>query len=433
MAKLTKRSIDAAKPAARDYFLWDDELPGFGLRVFSSGKRSYLVQYRAAGRTRRFTIGPHGVWTPETARREALSLLGRIAGGENPAEERQFDRQAITVKELCERYLVDAEHGLILGKKRQPKKASTLLVDRGRIARHIVPLLGSRRVKDLTTPDIYRFLTDITVGKTKANIKTRARGRAIVRGGRGTASRTTALVGGILSYAVSLGIIERNPVHGVRRPADKVRDRWLMPQEYCTLGEILDAAERFGKYDQAVAMIRLLALTGCRRGEIINLRWDEVDEANGCFRLRDTKEGRSVRPIGKAAFAVLAGLRTAHGTGYVFPGAAEGKPFIGFPKEWTKIFHKSDLADITAHVLRHIFATTANDLGFTEATIAAMLGHSRGTVTSRYVHSVDAVLVAAADAVAARILASMQPREPAATGNIAVQTDCDDCFAIAAE
>src|SRR6266851_3170328 len=121
MAKLSKRIVEAAETRSSDYFIWDDELSGFGLRIFQSGKRSYLVQYRAAGRTRRYTIGLHGAWTPEMARKEARILLGRIAQGENPAEERQLDAKAITVKGLCERYLNDAENGLILGKGRLPK------------------------------------------------------------------------------------------------------------------------------------------------------------------------------------------------------------------------------------------------------------------------------------------------------------------------
>ena len=133
MAKLTKRIVDAAEINGRDYFIWDDELPGFGLRVFASGKRSYLIQYRAAGRTRRYTIGLHGVWTPETARQEAKVQLGRIAHGDNPAEERQFDNKAITIKELCALYVADMNVGLILGKGGRPKKPTTIMTDTGRI------------------------------------------------------------------------------------------------------------------------------------------------------------------------------------------------------------------------------------------------------------------------------------------------------------
>src|SRR5262249_5689736 len=107
MAKLTKRIVEAAEAQSKDYVIWDDELPGFGLRVFTSGKRSYLIQYRSAGRSRRYTIGQHGVWTPELARKEAKVQLGRVAQGDNPAEERQLDHKAITVKELCDLYLND--------------------------------------------------------------------------------------------------------------------------------------------------------------------------------------------------------------------------------------------------------------------------------------------------------------------------------------
>ncbi|WP_254620899.1 Arm DNA-binding domain-containing protein [Sphingomonas sp. CL5.1] len=125
LVKLTKRTVDAAQSQEVDYIIWDDGLPGFGLRVFASGKRSYVIQYRAAGRSRRYTIGLHGIWTPEAARREAKDLLGRVARGGNPAEDRHLDRQAMSVAELCERYLEDLDRGLILGKGDRPKKAST--------------------------------------------------------------------------------------------------------------------------------------------------------------------------------------------------------------------------------------------------------------------------------------------------------------------
>ncbi len=97
MPKLTKRVVDAAEVREKDYVIWDDELPGFGLRVFKSGKRSYILQYRAAGRSRRYSIGLHGIWTPDTARKEARVQLGKIAQGENPTEARQADRNAMTV------------------------------------------------------------------------------------------------------------------------------------------------------------------------------------------------------------------------------------------------------------------------------------------------------------------------------------------------
>jgi hypothetical protein len=186
VAKLTKRVVEAAEPQSRDYVIWDDELPGFGLRVFVSGKRSYLIQYRSTGRSRRYTIGLHGVWTPELARKEARVQLGRVAQGGNPAEERQLDHKAITVKELCDFYLNDLKAGLILGKGGRPKKATTIVTDAGRIHRHIVPLIGTRRVKDLVKADVNKVLKDIMAGKTRVSVKTKKlRGKATVRGGVG--------------------------------------------------------------------------------------------------------------------------------------------------------------------------------------------------------------------------------------------------------
>lgn len=404
MTKLSKRIVDQAEKAATDYFLWDEELPGFGLRVFRSGKRSYLVQYRAGGRTRRYTIGPHGVWTPETARKEARVLLGRIAQGDNPAEERQLDHKAITVKELCTLYVADLKAGLILGKGGRPKKATTIATDTGRIARHIIPLIGTRRVKDLTKADINRVLKDIMAGKTRVNVKTRKlRGRAIVRGGAGTATRTVGLMGGILTYACEAGIIETNPAHGIRKPKDVVRTRRLSEAEYRILGAILAGASEDGRYGLTADIIRQIALTGCRRGEIITLAWNEVDTAHSCLRLADSKEGSSVRPIGLPVVEYLESCRTDEVGTYVFPGLGEDNAFGSFPNHWDKIFEGTALADITAHVLRHSFASIGNDLGFTEVTIAALLGHSKGSVTSKYIHSLDTALIMAADTISGYI------------------------------
>jgi Arm DNA-binding domain len=299
VTKLTKRVVDNAEAQGKDYVIWDDELPGFGLRVFKSGKRSYLIQYRSAGRSRRFTIGVHGVWTPEHARREAKIQLGRVARGDNPAEERQLDYKAVTVKELCQLYLKDFEAGLLLGKGGRPKKATTMVTDMGRINRHIVPLIGTRRVKDLVKADINKVLKDIMAGKTRVSVKTKKlRGKANVRGGAGTATRTVGLLGGILTYAVEAGIIESNPAHGIRKPKDNVRTRRLTEAEYRTLGEMLRVAGRDEKYAISIDIIRQIALTGCRRSEIIGLRWSEVDTETSCLRLADSKEGASIRPIG---------------------------------------------------------------------------------------------------------------------------------------
>jgi integrase len=320
--------------------------------------------------------------------------------GDNPAEERQLDHKAISVKDLFVRYLDDLQAGLIIGKGGRPKRSTTIVTDTGRIERHIVPLIGTRRVKDLTKADINKVLKDIMAGKTRVSVKTKKlRGKAVVRGGAGTATRTVGLLGGILTYAVEAGIIESNPAHGLRKPKDNVRKRRLSEAEYRTLGQILRDAATQEKYTTTADIIRQIALTGCRRSEIIDLKWTEADTGTSCLRLEDSKEGESIRAIGLPVVEYLEHRRTdAVGT-YVFAGQGEDNAFGSFPNHWRQLFKNSPLSDVTPHVLRHSFASIANDLGFTEVTIAALVGHAKGSVTSKYIHTLDTALIMAADTI----------------------------------
>lgn len=408
MVKLTKRAVESAQPSTRDYIVWDEDLPGFGLRVFPSGKRSYLVQYRQTGRSRRLSIGLHGVWTAETARREAKVQLGRVASGYDPAEERLEDHRAMTVRQLCERYIEDLEEGLILGKGGRPKKQSTIDTDIGRIRRHIIPLIGTRRVRDLTRADMVKIMRDIMAGRSRIIVKTKKlRGKSIVRGGPGTATRTLGLIGGILTYAIDLGVIDRNPAHGIKKPKYQVRERRLTETEYAILGKILTTAKAANAHWPGTDIIRQIALTGCRRGEIINLKWCDVNLDGSCLRLSESKEGRSIRPIGLPVVEWLEAQYPASTGSYVFPGYGADTAFGGFPRQWKDLLTGTALEGVTAHVLRHSFASIGNDLGFTEVTIAALLGHAKGSITSKYIHVLDATLVTAADIISAYIEALM--------------------------
>jgi integrase len=365
---------------------------------------TYFVKYRTAkGRQRWQTIGRHGVLTPDEARDKAVAILGKVVGGADPAAENRAARNAITMAELCDRYLSDVEAGRLLTRRGTAKKHSTLLTDRGRIARHIKPLLGGIPIAAVTREDVEHFMHDVAAGKTAGRIKTGQRGLARVTGGKGTASRTLGLLGAMFTYAVRHRLRSDNPTHGVMRYADGRRDRRLSDSEYSALGKALREAEEQEKiWPPAVAMARFLALTGWRSGEAQELRWSELDLARRTAKLVDTKTGFSMRPISRAACDVL--LAIPHlGAARVFSATRGDGPMVGFKKFWPKITKLSGLpADITPHVLRHSFASLAADLGYSEPTIAALVGHKGHTITSRYVHSADRVLLAAADDVANR-------------------------------
>ena len=224
----------------------------------------------------------------DLARRTRQAARVDRTDGRVKIEDRQLDHKAITVKELCIRYLADLQAGLILGKGGRPKKASTIVTDTGSIERHIIPLIGTGRVKDLARTDINKALKDIMAGKARVSMKTKKlRGKAIVRGGAGTATRTVGLLGGILTYAVEAGIIETNPAHGIRKPKDNVRKRRLSEAEYRILGRILRDAAKQEKYATIVDAVT---------SKSVMMRMEEIDrpstELGAVRRNVDRIEGR---------------------------------------------------------------------------------------------------------------------------------------------
>jgi integrase len=395
--------------------VWDPLVPGFGVRRQRGEAIAYVLKYRTReGRQRWFTIGRHGApWTPESARAEAQRLLGHVAGKSDPAAEKRSARNAQTVSDLCDLYLTDADAGRLVTRRRTPKKASTLETDRGRIERHIKPLLGRRSVASVTCEDIEAFMHDVAAGKTAGKTKTKARGLARVRGGKGTANRTIGLLGAIFAYAVRRRMRPDNPVHGVVRPADGRRERRLSDDEYKALGAALRKAEAAHIWPPAIAVARFLTITGWRSGEALGLRWDEIDLERRTATLGDTKTGRSVRPLSRSACDLLRGM--ARTVDLIFQATRGTARMTGFPKFWAKIAKLGELpADVTPHTLRHSYASLAGDLGYSEPTIAALIGHKGHSITSRYVHTADAILLAAADTVAAKTLTLMDERKTAA-------------------
>lgn len=419
MPKLTKSVVEGADLRPKQYTLWCSDLKGFGAYVHPTGRRTYFIDYRSGdGVRRRMTIGRHGVITADQARKLAIETMGGVVLQKaDPLLERKTRRKSLTVAQLCDQYLKAVGKGVIVGRSRRPKKASTIEIDKGRIERHIKPLLGTKLVIDLTRADVVKFVRDVTTGKTARRDRSGKNGnRVLVTGGAGTAARTTGFLGGILTYAVSEGIIAANPVQGVPLPADNVRNRRLSGEEYRAIGKALTGDQSETDTPQAITGAWLLALTGCRLGEVSMLRWDEVDEAAGCFRLKDSKSGPSVRPVGREAFEVLGKAIRVTGNPYVLPALRKTGHYNGLAGAWVRFMERAGLEGVTPHTMRHSYASVGGDLGFADSTIAAMLGHAGGTVTSRYVHRLDTVLVAAADKIAGEVKRQMV--EKAATVNM---------------
>lgn len=382
--KITKSVIDKLEPKEKDYFLWDETLKGFGIKITPKGVKVYIAQYRTAGGRRgtvkRVTIGKHGSpWTPDAARDEAKQILALVVQGEDPAENKRIQRTMLTVSELCDEYLQEGTSS---------KKESTLVSDRGRIERHIKPLIGKLPVNSITQQDIKRLMNDIAQGKTATNIKTGLRGRAIVTGGKGTATRTVGLLGGIFSYAVELGLIDGNPVHGIKRFKDKKNERFLSSEELALVGQALDKAAEDNKNTHAIAIIRLLIFTGARRGEIEGLKWKEVDIPGHRLNLEDSKTGQKSISLNEVAMAILEEQRKTKRvkSSYVFPSERGEGHYVGTARFWSKLRETIELDDVRIHDLRHTFASIGVSSGTPLMIVGKLLGHTDHSTTQRYAH-----------------------------------------------
>jgi integrase len=383
-----------------DQEIWDTAVPGFTARRQSDGGISFTVVYRSGGRQRRYTIGRLGALTPSQARAEAARVRVEVAAGADPAADKQAKRKAETIDQLLNMYISDLDAGHILGRGGKAKKAGTIGFDKSAIEAHIRPLIGSRTVADFTRRDAEKFMRDVADGKTASTRRTRPRGVSRIRGGKGAATRVMGLFGAIMTFAVSHGMRLDNPCAKVRRYADGRRERRLTDDEYAKLGAGLKAADAM--WPPALACFRFLMLTGWRVGEALSLGWRDVDLVRRTAILPDTKSGRSMRPLSNAACDLLRTLNRVNDNQFVFPASRPGIVMSGFKRHARRVVTMSGLSGITPHVLRHSYASLANDLGFSDATIGSLIGHRQRSITSRYVHGADAVLLAAADQVARR-------------------------------
>jgi integrase len=414
-AKLSEKVLKALKGGDT---AWDDEVRGLGARVrVDGGDVQFIFKYRSPverdptgrGRQRLLTIGRwgRGDYGIDDARKAATAHRDAIRLRKDPATERDARKTMITVSEMCDAYL-EALPTILLKRARRPKKDSTVASDKGRIERHIKPLLGSLPVDAVTRKHVTKLMHDIANGATAKREKLdKKRALSNVRGGKGVATRTVGLLGGIFTWAVSEGIRPDNPVRGVTRFADKRRVRRLSDDEYGALGMGLDLALSDGVNTTGIAAARLLVLTGWRMSDATNLRRTDIDAARRVALLRDTKSGDSSRALAKEALTLINAQPKTENP-YVFPARVDDKPLQGLPRMWEAIRAKGGLPDdVTLHVLRHSFASLASDLGYSDAVIGALIGHKREGITARYTHAAEAVVLRAADEVTRVTLALM--------------------------
>lgn len=379
--RLTKKVVDAECADGRERIIWDTDLTGFGLRIRHGGSKTFIAQYRAgggrSGETRRFTIGRYGVLTVEEARQEAKRVLASATHGSDPSRDRQAKRKEMTVTELIEQFAAKGTDHL------KPRNRKWMLA---RLRHHVVPLLGRKKISEVRVSEVEQFWRDVRDGKTAKDEKTGPRARVIVRGGVGAATRGIRDLSAVYAFAVRQEWVAANPCAPVKKPADRRRTRFLSLAEVQRLGAALDALEGEGASPKAIAIMRLWALTGCRRDEIASLKWSEIDFEHGCLRLEDSKTGRSVRPLALAAVLLLERLPRDAASPFVFP-SEDGRTFYqGTKRFWAKIVARAELPGVTPHTLRHTLGSTSVSTGETLAMTGALLGHATPQATSIYAH-----------------------------------------------
>ncbi len=388
---ITKRMLEAALPKAKRFEIWDSQISGFGVRIGPSGIMSFIVRYRADGGGRsapkRFvTIGRFGVLTVEQARKRAKEILGAVALGKDPAADRNAKRLELSVTALVDLYEEEGcyiQRGVRQGEAMKPLTKKYTI---GRLRHHVVRLLGHKRITELTPGDIERFFHDVEQGKSRKDSKVGHRKRVIVRGGPGAARKAFRDLSAMYSFAVRRGLVDTNPCEkAVVRKTDGQRKRFLSLAEVRKLGKACEALETEGFNPKALNITRMWILTGCRRQEIVELKWCEIDFDRGLLRLEDTKTGQSVRPLSGAAIGLLRSI-PREDSEYVFPADVGDSYFQGTKKLWPKIVAKAGLKGVTPHTLRHTMGAIATSSGEALAITGAILGHTNMRSTMIYAH-----------------------------------------------
>ena len=363
---LSNRAVDSLPAEGRDRIFWDRELPGFGVRVYRSGRKVYVAQSRSRGVPRRVTLGTHGELTTTQARLRAGQVIDRIKGGAEPIPPPAQAGAAIA--DLAARYL--SAHVA------QNCNAHTAGIYRGSLENHILPALGMMPLAMVETAHVAAL-----------HYRLRETPRA--------ANRALSVLSKMFSLAAAWGLVAdgTNPCRGVRKYKEKKRERFLTREEYRRLGMALVEAEAEAEAGvegavspYAIAALRLLVLTGCRLNEILTLRWDDVDHTAGEFRLRDGKTGARMVPLTPTAETVLAGIARVQGNPWIIVGKKPGTHLSTITADWYRLRAHAGLDDVRIHDLRHSYASRALAAGESLSMIGKLLGHADIQSTARYAH-----------------------------------------------
>lgn len=394
--RITKKVVDNLGP---DAVAWDSEIRGFGIRCQRKAKK-YVLKTRVSGRQRWFTIGEHGSpWTPDSARKEALSMLVDIHKGAGISLLRARSRKQSTMADLCKRYLED--HAF------QHKKASSAAEDKRNINNHVIPLLGFMLITEVTRADIDGFKRAVRDGKTAPKdgkgSRSGHRGGAVVSGGPGVANRCLALLSKMfnLSERWNLRPDHTNPVRHVEKYKENKVERYLSKDELSQLANVLFESEKTGSENPfVIAAIRLLLFTGARLDEILTLRWGYVDLDHLIINLPESKTGEKSLYLNSLAIEVLTALPRIDDNPHVIVGKKAGAHLVNLRKPWYRIRKLAGIEDVRIHDLRHSFASIAVSGGLTLPLIGKLLGHKKSATTERYAHLADEPIRAANEEIA---------------------------------
>ena len=377
---LTPRLARESQPGDKDTILFDCSLPGFGLRIHPSGRKVYIVQTRIKGRSRRIVIARHGEMELSEARRRARDMLWRIRAGENPAEDIQREKETPTFREFAEEYLRRCDP------RWKPSGRKTVRIY---LKARILPTFGRMPLDRIGPKDVAAWFDAASQDRP------------------GAANRAFEILRAMMFRAEEWGWRERgsNPCLGIRKNPRNHVARFLDTDELGRLGRALDARE--AEWPEAVAAIRLLAFTGFRRSEAVNLRWRDI--GNDAINLPDSKTGPRAVPLGEAARALIETLPGDRDpNGFVFPKYANGRCQESLVACWRTVCTDAKLGRLRLHDLRHTVASHAVMSGENLPLVGKLLGHQRHRTTAGYAHLADTHLVEAAEKVGSIIAEAME-------------------------